>query len=191
MRLDTPEFSRNTFHHAHEPVARREARLCHARISTFKETDDMNAKFWMSTDTSPFSSLHAHESSGHLEVGCKKRVLLLDDFEVTSRLRRLLQESGFDVDVRSDMKFPVTGELFEGCQAVIMDVTMPGANGLDGLRHIREITNLPVLVLTARGGEEDRIAGLQSGADDYLVKPFRPRELVARVRALLRRRCWQ
>jgi len=151
----------------------------------------MNAKIWTAAATSPFNSLHAHGSSGRLEIRCKERILLIDDdLDLTSRLRRLLQESGFDVDVRSDVKFPVTADLFEDYQAVIMDVMIPQSNGFDGLRSIREITELPVLVLTARGGEEDRIAGLQSGADDYVVKPCRPRELIARVRALLRRRSW-
>jgi DNA-binding response OmpR family regulator len=151
----------------------------------------MNAKILMDAATLPFNTLRAHGSLGRLEIRCKERLLLLDDdFDLTSRLRRVLQESGFGVDVRSDVKFPVTASLFEDYQAVIMDVMMPQSNGFEGLRNIRETTLLPVLVLTARGGEEDRIAGLQSGADDYVVKPYRPRELVARVRALLRRRSW-
>jgi DNA-binding response OmpR family regulator len=149
----------------------------------------MNAKIWTGAATSPFDALHALRSRGRGDIRRKERILVLDDdVDHTSRLRRLLQESGFDVDVRSDVKFPVTADLVEAYQAVVMDVMMPQSNGLDGLRKLREITELPVLVLTSRDGEEDRIAGLESGADDYVVKPYRPRELVARVRALLRRR---
>ncbi len=151
----------------------------------------MNAKTLTAAATSPFNSLHAHAPGGRVPACCTSRILLLDDdFSLTSYLRRLLQESGFGVDVKNDVKFPVTAALFEDYQAVIMDVMIPQSNGFDGLRNIRETTELPVLVLTARGGEEDRIAGLQSGADDYVVKPCRPRELVARIRALLRRRSW-
>jgi len=149
----------------------------------------MNAKTLMSAATSPFNTLRAHGSVELVKVRRKERILYLDDdFGLTSYLRCLLQESGFDVHVRDDVKFPVTTTLFEEYQAVIMDVMMPQSNGFDGLRNIREATDLPVLVLTSRGGEEDRIAGLQLGADDYVVKPCRPRELVARIRALLRRR---
>jgi DNA-binding response OmpR family regulator len=149
----------------------------------------MNAKIWTVAATSPFDALHALRSRGRVDIRRKQRILVLDDdVDHTSRLRRLLQESGFDVDVRSDMKFPLTVELFEAYQAVVLDVMMPESNGFDGLRDLRASTELPVLVLTSRDGEEDRIAGLESGADDYVVKPYRPRELVARVRALLRRR---
>jgi two-component system response regulator CpxR len=76
----------------------------------------------------------------------------------------------------------------DGYEALILDVMMPGLNGFDVLRELRARTvNLPVLMLTARGEDVDRIVGLELGADDYLPKPFNPRELVARLRAILRR----
>jgi two-component system response regulator CpxR len=74
-----------------------------------------------------------------------------------------------------------------GYSAVIMDVMMPGMNGFDALRELRRTSNVPVLMLTALGDEPDRIAGLEIGADDYLPKTFSPRELLARLRAVLRR----
>ena len=117
------------------------------------------------------------------------RILVIDDhFAESPNLRGLLEQEGFRVDVMSGVKFPVTAGLFGDYHAVILDVMVPQSNGFEGLRNIRRTTQLPVLVLTARGGEEDRIAGLEMGADDYVVKPCRPREVVARIHALLRRR---
>jgi DNA-binding response OmpR family regulator len=74
-----------------------------------------------------------------------------------------------------------------GFDAVLLDVMMPGMNGLEVMRRIREKSNIPVLMLTAKGDETDRVVGLELGADDYLPKPFSPRELLARLRAVLRR----
>src|SRR5258708_39577472 len=70
---------------------------------------------------------------------------------------------------------------------VVLDVMLPGINGFEVLRRIRSMSKIPVLLLTARGEDVDRIVGLEIGADDYLPKPFNPRELVARIRAILRR----
>lgn len=117
------------------------------------------------------------------------RILIIDDdVSVTRGLQRLLQDAGLDVDVMTGLRFPLTLEMFDDYRAVIVDVTMPQTNGFEGLRSICHVARLPVLVLTAQGAEEDRIAGLEMGADDYVVKPCRQREVVARVRALLRRR---
>lgn len=75
----------------------------------------------------------------------------------------------------------------QGFDVVILDVMMPGMDGLEVLRRLRQTSNVPVIMLTARGDEADRIVGLELGADDYLPKPFSPRELLARIRALVRR----
>jgi two-component system, OmpR family, response regulator len=116
------------------------------------------------------------------------QILVIDDhFGDSPDLRRLLQEDGIGVDVLTHVNFPVSPEMFDRYQAVIVDVMTPQSRGFDGLRDIRKNTELPVLVLTTRGSEEDRLAGFESGADDYVVKPCRPREVVARIRALLRR----
>jgi len=116
-------------------------------------------------------------------------ILVVDD---DARLRRLLQrylsEQGFRISVASGAAEARQILGFMQPDAMVLDVTMPGESGLDLTRGLRLIgQNLPILLLTARGGPEDRIAGLETGADDYLGKPFEPRELLLRLRALLRR----
>jgi DNA-binding response OmpR family regulator len=102
-------------------------------------------------------------------------------------LRDYLVEEGFSVRIENDGACGVT-EALSGIHAiVVLDVMMPQVNGLDVLRRIRKQSTLPVLMLTARGDDVDRITGLELGADDYVAKPCTPRELVARVRAILRR----
>lgn len=113
-----------------------------------------------------------------------------DDGEMRLLVARLLREAGFRVSVARDGR-----EMWEAVDGpvgapdvVLLDVMLPGASGFDLLRRLRERGNrMPVLMLTARGEEMDRVLGLELGADDYVAKPFAPRELVARVRALLRR----
>jgi DNA-binding response OmpR family regulator len=137
----------------------------------------------------PLNVVQLDPSTARRDAHPKARILVIDDhFGETPSLRRLLREEGFWIDVMTGMNFPITAGMFEDYQAVIVDIMVPQSNGFDGLRNIRKNTQLPVLVLTARGGEEDRITGLRLGADDYVVKPCRPREVVARIRALLRRR---
>jgi two-component system, OmpR family, phosphate regulon response regulator OmpR len=116
-------------------------------------------------------------------------VLVVDD---DARLRRLLQRylsgEGFRVSVAGGAAEARQILGFMQPDAMVLDVTMPGEDGLDLTRALRLVgQNLPILLLTARGGPEDRIAGLETGADDYLGKPFEPRELLLRLRALLRR----
>ena len=121
--------------------------------------------------------------------GTDAHVLVVDD---DSRLRRLLQrylaEQGFRVSVADGAPEARRILGFVQPDVMVLDVTMPGESGLDFTRALRLVgQNLPVLLLTARGAPEDRIAGLETGADDYLGKPFEPRELLLRLRALLRR----
>jgi DNA-binding response OmpR family regulator len=116
------------------------------------------------------------------------RVLLIDDDE---RLFELLSGWFAEHDVRL-AHAPDGGRglaLFEqgGFDAVLLDVMMPGLGGLEVLRRLRKKGSVPVIMLTARGDEADRVAGLELGADDYVQKPFSPRELLARLRAVLRR----
>jgi two-component system OmpR family response regulator len=112
-----------------------------------------------------------------------------DDGEMRVLVARLLREAGFRVSAARDGR--EMWEIMEGPAGapdlVLLDVMLPGASGLDLLRGLRERGRVPVMMLTARGEEMDRVLGLELGADDYVAKPFAPRELVARVRALLRR----
>jgi two-component system KDP operon response regulator KdpE len=117
-----------------------------------------------------------------------RRILVVDDEERMVRFIRLnLEHDGFRVS-----------EAFKGSQAidrlrsslpdlVLLDVMLPDIDGFEVLKMVREVSNVPVIMLTAKGEEEDRVKGLELGADDYITKPFSPRELVSRVRAVLRR----
>jgi len=112
-----------------------------------------------------------------------------DDGEMRNLVTRLLREAGFRVSGARDGR--EMWEMLDGPAAppdiLLLDVMLPGVSGLDLLRRLRERSRMPVMMLTARGEEMDRVLGLELGADDYVAKPFSPRELVARVRALLRR----
>ena len=114
-------------------------------------------------------------------------LLVEDDGEMRRLVAHLLRDAGFRVSPCRDGR-----EMWEVIgtsppDAILLDVMLPGPSGLDLLRRLRERSRVPVLMLTARGEEMDRVLGLELGADDYVAKPFAPRELVARVRALLRR----
>lgn len=116
------------------------------------------------------------------------QVLIVDDdarlFEL---LESYLEQNG--VSARSAPDGPTALRLLESTpvDALLLDVMMPGMDGLSVLRKIRETSDLPIIMLTAKGDETDRVVGLELGADDYLAKPFSPRELLARLRALVRR----
>ncbi len=116
------------------------------------------------------------------------RVLLIDDdVRLYELLASYLAQNGFVVTCAPDGARGLA-ELAAGTyDAVILDVMLPGMNGLEVLKRVREKSRVPVLMLTARGDETDRVVGLEIGADDYVPKPFSPRELVARLRAVLRR----
>lgn len=116
------------------------------------------------------------------------RVLLVDDdTELCEMLGDYLRAEGFDVLIEHDAESGVRSALGGDVDAVVLDIMMPGRSGLDALREIRQQSLLPVVMLTAKGDDVDRIVGLELGADDYLPKPCNPRELVARLRAVLRR----
>jgi len=116
------------------------------------------------------------------------RVLLVDDdVELGELVREYLQREGIALDAEADGARAVERALSGDYQLTVLDVMLPGVSGFDLLRGIRATSRVPVLMLTARGDDVDRIVGLELGADDYLSKPFNPRELVARIRAILRR----
>lgn len=116
-----------------------------------------------------------------------KLLLVDDDVELSRMLAEYLPAEGFEVDTAHDGAEGARRAVEGGYDLVVLDVMLPGLNGIEALRAIRRASTVPVLMLTAKGDEVDRIVGLELGADDYLPKPCNPRELVARLRAILRR----
>ena len=110
-----------------------------------------------------------------------------DDQELGAMLGAYLAAEGFDVGFAGNGQAGVDAVAANEYSLVVMDITMPVMDGFEALRRIRQFSEVPVLMLTARGDELDRIVGLELGADDYLPKPFNPRELAARLKAILRR----
>jgi DNA-binding response OmpR family regulator len=116
------------------------------------------------------------------------RILLVDDEPtVLEVVERYLQRDGYSVTTAADGAAAIKAFDATRPHLVILDLMLPGVGGMEVCRRIRERSRTPVIMLTARGDEMDRIAGFETGADDYLSKPFSPRELVARVKAVLRR----
>ncbi|HEY3853065.1 MAG TPA: response regulator transcription factor [Verrucomicrobiae bacterium] len=118
----------------------------------------------------------------------RPRLLIIDDDRDLSRLiKEYLEPLGYEVSAAYNGTDGLERALAESWSAIILDVMLPGLNGFDVLKRLRVKSNVPVLMLTARGEESDRIAGLEVGADDYLPKTFSTRELLARIRAVTRR----
>ncbi|OAT28285.1 envelope stress response regulator transcription factor CpxR [Proteus myxofaciens] len=118
-----------------------------------------------------------------------KILLVDDDRELTSLLKELLEMEGFNVVLASDGEQALK-LLDASIDLLLLDVMMPRKNGIETLKELRQNFQTPVIMLTARGSDLDRVLGLELGADDYLPKPFNDRELVARIRAILRRSNW-
>jgi two-component system, OmpR family, alkaline phosphatase synthesis response regulator PhoP len=117
-----------------------------------------------------------------------KTILVVEDEMKIARLvRDYLEHAGFAVIVTGDGGSAVASARGSKPDLVVLDLGLPGRDGLDVTRELRRTSSIPIVMLTARGDESDRIVGLELGADDYVVKPFSPKELVARVRAVLRR----
>jgi two-component system, OmpR family, alkaline phosphatase synthesis response regulator PhoP len=117
-----------------------------------------------------------------------RTILVVEDEMAISRVvRDYLEHAGFEVVVAGDGDAALASARGRRPDLIVLDLGLPGHDGLDVARELRRTSNVPIVMLTARGDETDRVAGLELGADDYVVKPFSPRELVARVRAVLRR----
>src|SRR5947209_5290518 len=116
-----------------------------------------------------------------------KILVIEDEANIAQILRLYLEQAGYTVLTASDGVAGIELHAREHPDLVILDLMLPALDGMEVCRRIRAWANTPILMLTARQGEEDRIAGLELGADDYLVKPFSPREVVSRVKAILRR----
>jgi two-component system, OmpR family, response regulator MprA len=117
------------------------------------------------------------------------RILVVDDDQqIRDTLKRQLTYEGYQVVVASDSREAFAEVAQNPPDLVVLDWMLPGMDGLEVTRRLRQADDIPILMLTAKGTLEDKVDGLDSGADDFLVKPFQPEELLARVRALLRRR---
>src|SRR5438552_156 len=120
-------------------------------------------------------------------IGRTKLLIVDDDEKFVRLLRDYLEPFGYQVDAAHDGRQGLAMALDGEYAAVILDIMLPGLNGLDLLRELRHQSHVPVIMLTALGDEPDRIAGLEIGADDYLPKTFSTRELLARLRSVIRR----
>ncbi len=121
-------------------------------------------------------------------MNTKKTILVADDDKNICELIRLyLEKEGFSVACVYDGNMAVQNVLRSNFDAVILDIMMPEIDGIEVLKSIRKTSNIPVIMLTAKGETIDKVLGLEFGADDYIVKPFEPKELVARLKAVLRR----
>lgn len=125
---------------------------------------------------------------GRSKGGAAAKALVIEDDPQVARIVSLeLRHAGWNVDVATTGQKGLAEALVSGADAVVLDLTLPDLDGLAVCRAIRQASRVPVLILTARGELDDRVEGLDAGADDYLVKPFAPAELIARLRAILRR----
>ena len=114
-------------------------------------------------------------------------LLIDDDAELSGMLTEYLTGEGVQTTTAFNGEEGLTAALSGKFDAIILDIMMPGINGIEVLRRIRQTSTIPVIMLTAKGDDVDRVVGLEMGADDYVAKPYYPRELVARLRAVLRR----
>jgi DNA-binding response OmpR family regulator len=116
-------------------------------------------------------------------------LIIDDDVELCVMLRDYFQPRGIRLDMQHEGRAGLAAALRDDFDMVILDVMLPGLNGFELLQKLRTASNVSVMLLTARGEDKDRIDGLEAGADDYLPKPFNPRELLARMCAIYRRAC--
>lgn len=118
----------------------------------------------------------------------KRKVLIIEDEQpIVEILKFNLEKEGYEVDFALDGVSGFNKALNEGCDLILLDVMLPGMDGFEVCRRVREKSNVPIIMLTAREEEVDKVLGLELGADDYMTKPFSIRELTARVKANLRR----
>jgi len=117
-----------------------------------------------------------------------KTVLVVDDEpKITKLVRDYLERAGFSVLIAGDGKSALARARLDHPDCIILDLGLPQMDGLDVTRELRKLSNVPIIMLTARSEESDKLIGLELGADDYITKPFSPKELVARVRVVFRR----
>src|SRR5512136_3388253 len=117
-----------------------------------------------------------------------KTILVVDDEpKIVKLVQDYLERAGFGVRVAADGKTALSLARLEKPDLIILDLGLPGLDGLDVTRELRKVSTIPIIMLTGRSEESDKLIGLELGADDYITKPFSPKELVARARAVFRR----
>ena len=122
-----------------------------------------------------------------MKMKSQNLLLIEDDHKLAAMTREFLADEGYEVAIAPDGESGLSMLQSQTFQAIILDLMLPDMNGLDICRKIRNENSIPILMLTAKGDTMDRVLGLEMGADDYIPKPFEPRELLARLRAVLRR----
>src|SRR5258708_18923944 len=132
-----------------------------------------------------------HNSKGPTQRSNPRLLVVDEDGDLCHLVTRYLEPEGFTVSVVHTGSEGVKAAIEGNHELIVLDVMLPDKKGFDVLREIRTRVRTPVLMLTAKGDEFDRILGLELGADDYLPKPFSPRELIARISAILRTSGWQ
>jgi two-component system, OmpR family, response regulator ResD len=138
--------------------------------------------------THPPTIVHMTDPADARSQAAPRRVLVVeDDPNLSEVVARYLQREGFTVEVRDDGQAGLEHALEWLPDLVVLDVLLPGLDGFEVCRQLRQSAPIPVVMLTARAEEDDRVLGLELGADDYVTKPFSPRELTARIKAVLRR----
>lgn len=154
----------------------------------FSEWEDQGStgEFPLSGELLTFAQL-PHAQVSMLRIDRPAILVVDDDVEMTEMLGEYLEPEGFVIEVCHDGDSGLKLALQPNWHLIVLDVMLPRLNGFEVLRRLRESSQVPVIMLTARGDAIDRVVGLQSGADDYLPKPFDPQEFVARVKAILRR----
>src|SRR5713226_7872412 len=138
---------------------------------------------WIGLVTGPTAATNFQQSVHKV----MKILVIEDEANIIQLIRLYLEQAGFTVLTAGDGVAGLELHAREHPDLIILDLMLPALDGMEVCRRIRTWANTPILMLTARQGEDDRIAGLDLGADDYLVKPFSPREVVSRVKAILRR----
>ena len=124
----------------------------------------------------------------NMVIDMGQRILVVDDDETVAEVvARYLEREGLDVQTAGDGPAALALAHDSPPDLVVLDLMLPGLDGFEVCRRLREMGSVPIIMLTARGDEDDRVIGLELGADDYVAKPFSPRELVARIKAILRR----
>src|SRR5436190_20444814 len=133
------------------------------------------------------SFVHEREQSEPMAGGRRRSLLVEDELSITEPLSAALEREGFEPRVAGTVADALAAAERQPPDLVLLDVMLPDGSGFDVCRELRRQSKVPIIMLTARGEEADRVIGLELGADDYVVKPFSAREVVARIRAVLRR----